>query len=59
MRRSTNGSTIGHAIIFECCKTILAIYPSTPMLDLAAQAISVFFHEKAHSNLKVFYKNFV
>lgn len=38
MRRANTGHTIGNAIVFECVRTIAAIFPNPGLLQSGARA---------------------
>ena len=39
MRRANMGHTIGNAIVFECVRTIAAIFPNPGLLQSGARAV--------------------
>lgn len=45
------GINIGYALVYQCLKTITAIYPHQPLIDLASQTISRFLSSESY-NLK-------
>ena len=45
------GINIGYALVYQCLKTILMIYPHQPLYELASQTISRFLSSESH-NLK-------
>ncbi len=51
MKRAAIGTNIGYAIVYECVRTVTAIYPNPTLLEAAAQAISHFLTSENH-NLK-------
>ena len=51
MKKADNGINAGYAIVYECIKTIVSIYPNPKLLDAAGEAISRFMQSRAH-NLK-------
>eukprot|EP01012_Entosiphon_sulcatum_P040357 TRINITY_DN53_c2_g1_i1.p1 TRINITY_DN53_c2_g1~~TRINITY_DN53_c2_g1_i1.p1 ORF type:complete len:1119 (-),score=215.85 TRINITY_DN53_c2_g1_i1:24-3173(-) len=51
MKRADTGLNIGHAVIYECCKTITCIYPNSQLIEAAADAISKFI-TSPNANLK-------
>ncbi|CAD7956975.1 unnamed protein product [Amoebophrya sp. A25] len=51
MKKCDTGVNVGHAILYECVKTITKIYPHPPLLEQAAQSVSKFISSDNH-NLK-------
>jgi len=51
LRRGDNHTTIGNALVYECVKTVTAIYPSPKLLELSAGVVARFLKAKSH-NLK-------
>eukprot|EP01006_Ploeotia_vitrea_P026210 TRINITY_DN59179_c0_g1_i2.p1 TRINITY_DN59179_c0_g1~~TRINITY_DN59179_c0_g1_i2.p1 ORF type:complete len:1115 (+),score=213.75 TRINITY_DN59179_c0_g1_i2:86-3430(+) len=51
MKRADSGLNIGHAVIYECVKSITSIYPNQECLEAAADAISKFI-TSSNPNLK-------
>lgn len=52
LKRSDDmGINIGYALVYQCLKTILMIYPHPPLYELASQTISRFLSSESH-NLK-------
>lgn len=45
------GINIGYALVYQCLKTITAIFPHQPLIDLASQTISRFLSSESY-NLK-------
>lgn len=42
----------GHAIVYECVKTITAIFPNQQLIEVAADLVARFLRSKSH-NLRV------
>lgn len=42
MRRANTGHTIGNAIVFECVRTIAAIFPNPGLLQSGAPAVCMY-----------------
>jgi AP-4 complex subunit epsilon-1 len=51
MKKADVGINAGYAIVYECIRTIVAIYPNATLLDAAGEAISRFIQSRSH-NLK-------
>lgn len=51
MKRADIGINVGYAIVYECVRTVIAIYPDKGLLEAAASSISNFLVSNNH-NLK-------
>ena len=51
MKKADIGINAGYAIVYECIRSIVAIYPNSTLLDAAGEAISRFIQSRSH-NLK-------
>ncbi len=49
LRKADVGINAGYAIVYECIKTIVTIYPNPALLDSAAEAISRFMQARSHN----------
>eukprot|EP00899_Mesostigma_viride_P027947 jgi/Mesvir1/8337/Mv12598-RA.1 len=51
LRRGDSGITIGHAVVYECVRTICRIWPNAKLLEAGAEVTSRFLRSGSH-NLK-------
>eukprot|EP00547_Thalassionema_nitzschioides_P003301 CAMPEP_0194223520 /NCGR_PEP_ID=MMETSP0156-20130528/35324_1 /TAXON_ID=33649 /ORGANISM="Thalassionema nitzschioides, Strain L26-B" /LENGTH=1069 /DNA_ID=CAMNT_0038954705 /DNA_START=45 /DNA_END=3254 /DNA_ORIENTATION=+ len=51
LKKADVGINAGYAVVYECIRTIVAIYPNATLLDAAGEAISRFIQSRSH-NLK-------
>lgn len=51
LKKADVGINAGYAVVYECIRTIVTIYPNATLLDAAADAISRFIQSRSH-NLK-------
>jgi len=51
LKKSDVGVNAGYAVVYECIRTIVTIYPNPTLLDAAGDAISRFMQSRSH-NLK-------
>jgi AP-4 complex subunit epsilon-1 len=51
LKKADSGINAGYAVVYECVKCIVTIYPNTALLEAAAEAISRFIQSRSH-NLK-------
>jgi AP-4 complex subunit epsilon-1 len=51
MKKADTGINAGYAIVYECVKCLVQIYPNTALLNAAAEAIARFMDSRSH-NLK-------
>ncbi|KAL7567847.1 hypothetical protein ACA910_000588 [Epithemia clementina (nom. ined.)] len=49
LKQADSGINAGYAIIYECCFTIVKIYPNPGLLDAAAEAISRFMTSRSNN----------
>lgn len=51
LKKADTGINAGYAVVYECVKCIVTVYPNPALLDGAAEAISRFIQSRSH-NLK-------
>lgn len=49
LKKADNGINAGYAIVYECVKCIIHIYPNNNLLDAAGEAISRFIQSRSHN----------